>query len=103
MSTDQEYDAQADMLDDYDGDEIETDNLIPNFRLPASDPNTGMGMQGSPPIAQTPTSDSGGTSTSGAPHHFDAYDPMLDADPFGLTASMHFPTPYGFDQRQARR
>ena len=25
---------------------------------------------------------------------FDGYDPMLDLDPFGLTASMTFPTPY---------
>ncbi|KAG8631439.1 hypothetical protein KVT40_000579 [Elsinoe batatas] len=29
---------------------------------------------------------------------FDTFDPMLDADPFGLTASMHFPTNYSFDQ-----
>ena len=28
MSTDREYDAQAEMVDDYDGDEIETDNFI---------------------------------------------------------------------------
>lgn len=27
-------------------------------------------------------------------HLFDPYDPMLDADPFGLSASMHFPTMY---------
>lgn len=33
---------------------------------------------------------------------FDAYDPMLDADPFGLSASMHFPTNYSFDQPQQR-
>lgn len=101
MSTDQEYDAQADMLDDYDGDEIETDNFIPNFRLPTADPN--RGMQGSPSIGQLSTSESGSTSAGGAPHAFDAFDPMLDADPFGLTASMHFPTPFGFDQGQARR
>jgi hypothetical protein len=25
------------------------------------------------------------------------YDPMLDADPFGLSASMHFPTQFSFD------
>lgn len=103
MSTDQEYDAQADMLDDYDGDEIETDNFIPNFRLPAPDPTHGMGLQGSPPITQSSASDSGGTSTGGACHTFDAFDPTLDADPFGLTASMHFPTQFGFDQGQGRR
>lgn len=34
----------------------------------------------------------GGMNTS----HFlnDPYDPMVDSDPFGLTASMHFPTMY---------
>ena len=28
---------------------------------------------------------------------YDPYDPMLDADPFGLSASMHFPTQFSFD------
>jgi len=31
---------------------------------------------------------------NGMNHLFDPYDPMLDADPFGLSASMHFPTLY---------
>lgn len=101
MSTDQEYDAQADMVDDYDGDEIETDNFIPNFRLPTSDPNTTtMSLQGQPLLAPSSHPD---TSAGGGTHTFDAFDPMLDADPFGLTASMHFPTPFGFDQAQGRR
>lgn len=26
------------------------------------------------------------------------YEPMLDADPFGLSASMHFPTPFNYEQ-----
>lgn len=30
---------------------------------------------------------------------FDPYDPMLDADPFGLSASMHFPTQFSYDSR----
>lgn len=30
----------------------------------------------------------------------DPNDPMLDADPFGLSASMHYPTSYSFDQQQ---
>ena len=29
----------------------------------------------------------------------DPYDPSLDADPFGLSASMHFPTQFSFDAR----
>ncbi|KLJ08026.1 hypothetical protein EMPG_16513 [Blastomyces silverae] len=33
---------------------------------------------------------------------FDHFDPMLDADPFGLTASMHFQTPFSYTQSHAR-
>jgi len=31
---------------------------------------------------------------------FDPSDPMLDADPFGLSASMNYPTNYAFEQQQ---
>lgn len=31
------------------------------------------------------------------------YDPMLDADPFGLTASMHFHTPFSYIQSHGRQ
>jgi len=103
VSTDQEYDAQDDMIDDIEGDGLETDSFIPNFRIPANDPNTSMSVQGSPPIAHSSASDSGAISTGGVPHGFDPFDPMLDADPFGLSASMHFPTPFGYDQGHARR
>ena len=34
---------------------------------------------------------------------FDPADPVLDADPFGLTASMHFPTPFSFQESSMRR
>ena len=34
---------------------------------------------------------------------FDAFDPMLDADPFGLTASMHFPTQFTFQESAMRK
>lgn len=33
---------------------------------------------------------------------YESFDPMLDADPFGLSASMHFPTNYSFDQQPQR-
>lgn len=36
----------------------------------------------------------------GMPNNFDPADPMLDADPFGLSASMYFPTPYSFDAQR---
>jgi hypothetical protein len=32
----------------------------------------------------------------------DPNDPMLDADPFGLSASMHYPTAYSFEQSAQR-
>ena len=32
----------------------------------------------------------------------DPNDPMLDADPFGLSASMHYPTSYSFEQAPHR-
>lgn len=37
------------------------------------------------------------------PGMIDPNDPMLDADPFGLSASMHYPTSYSFDQHQQGR
>jgi hypothetical protein len=33
---------------------------------------------------------------------YETFDPMLDADPFGLTASMHFPTPFSFETSSMR-
>ena len=79
------------MLDDIDGDDVDADQFIPNFRLPPqTGVSSGMGMQASPPATATSASDAGQQLPS-VP--FD-YDPMLDADPFGLSASMHFPNPY---------
>ncbi|OQU96605.1 hypothetical protein CLAIMM_02662 [Cladophialophora immunda] len=89
----QEYDAQASIMDDLDGDDVDTDSFIPNFRLPPTTTTAGMsmGMQASPPTTTSAASDGGGGGGGGG-IVIDPYDPMLDADPFGLTASMHFPT-----------
>jgi hypothetical protein len=35
--------------------------------------------------------------------YIDPFDPMLDADPFGLTASMHFPTQFSFQESSMRK
>ena len=94
MRTEQEYDAPVDMIDELDADEVDTDSFIPNFRLP---PSTSAVMQASPPMTTSTESDS-----VGGIHGIDPYDPMLDADPFGLTASMHFPNPFNY-QPQHRR
>ncbi|EME88123.1 uncharacterized protein MYCFIDRAFT_184912 [Pseudocercospora fijiensis CIRAD86] len=37
------------------------------------------------------------------PYEVDPNDPMLDADPFGLSASMHYPTTYSFEQHHGQR
>jgi hypothetical protein len=31
------------------------------------------------------------------------YEPMLDTDPFGLSASMHFPTPFNYEHSNSRQ
>ena len=100
MSTEQEYDAQANIMDEMDGgDDVDTDTFIPNFRLPptTSKSHLSVGMQASSPITTSAASTGGGVGA-----FIDPYDPMLDADPFGLTASMHFPN-YTFPPMQPRR
>lgn len=100
MNVDQDFDPQSDMLEDAPGDDAGPDQFIPNFRLPT----VSMSMQGqaAPPGANL--IDAGGGSYRGSANQaFDSYDPMLDADPFGLSASMHFPTPYTYDSHQNRR
>jgi hypothetical protein len=102
VSTAQEYDAPTDMLDDMDADDAEADAFIPNFRLPET--TTSVSMAGDPPIAHPSTTKGGQVGGGGFPAHgVDPYDPMLDADPFGLTASMHFPTNFAFEQASVRR
>lgn len=113
----QEYDAQADMLDD----ENPSDTSLggPYQPYPQHPMNAGqqmsMGMQGQPPmhamsgmqsmgqgqVSQQldPNSTAYGVMNSG----FDPYDPSLDADPFGLSASMHFPTQFTYQENSMRR
>jgi hypothetical protein len=52
------------------------------------------------PAALAPTDSTGvGAVFNTMNHLFDPYDPMLDADPFGLSASMHFPTQFSYETR----
>ena len=122
MSTEQEYDAHADLIDDENPDDGSTgpgpypqsfqpSSLPPNQQQP-------MGMQDQshmqpmrsmssitsmqpPPISQA--MDPNNSVYAGMSQNFDPYDPMLDADPFGLTASMHFPTQFTFQESSMRR
>lgn len=57
------------------------------------------GLNG-PPQMQPP-----GTVPDAGPYGIEMIDPndaMLDADPFGLSASMHYPTSYSFDKTAQR-
>lgn len=100
MSTAQEYDAPADMLDDMD--DAEADAFIPNFRLPET--TTPVSMAGDPAITHPSTANGGQEGGGGfSVHGIDPYDPTLYADPFGLTASMQFPSNFVFDPTSVRR
>ena len=109
MSTEQEYDAQADMLDDQDSDTPAGPGPYPQpFQQQPLPPGQQppLGMQGQPPMQSPPTPQTGdphGAVYGGMSQIFDPFDPMLDADPFGLTASMHFPTQFSFQESSMRQ
>ncbi|KAL7772531.1 hypothetical protein CFE70_002490 [Pyrenophora teres f. teres 0-1] len=100
QSSEQEYEEQADSYDHDDPSDhsagpgpFPQQNFPPSNNMPPP-----MPPSQNPPFAN-PTSlapNDGGQIFNGMNnnHLFDPYDPMLDADPFGLSASMHFPTMY---------
>ena len=96
-TVEQEYDAHADMIDDQDAEEP------PNG--PGPYPQGFVGHQAFDPrqhgvaSGQGPPNGGSGQAMAG----FDPFDPMLDADPFGLTASMHFPTQFSFQESSMRK
>ncbi|KAJ5760922.1 hypothetical protein N7520_008078 [Penicillium odoratum] len=93
----QEYDAQADMVDEDQDGSVNT-SYVPGF-TPQSVASGSHNMSGFNPPA-------GGDGTPGdfgsANQLLGQYEPMLDADPFGLSASMHFPTPFNYEQNNSR-
>jgi hypothetical protein len=100
VSTEQEYDAQANMVDDQDqNDSADHTSFIPDFNQPPIPNQIDFHGQQSMPAH---TGDGGGSVFGAANQLFDPFDPMLDADPFGLSASMHFPTPFNYEQGQQR-
>jgi len=107
VSTEQEYDAQADMVDDQDPSESSGPGPYPE-PLPAGPQQLSqqqslnqqqLGQQGQAQGLQTGDSGQGYSSMT---QLLDPYDPMLDMDPFGLSASMHFPTQFTFDTSSMR-
>lgn len=90
--TEQEYDAQADLVDDEHDGSVNA-SYVPGF------PSGSHSLSGFNPPP-------GGDGTPGdfgnANQLLGQYEPMLDADPFGLSASMHFPTPFNYEQNNPR-
>ncbi|KAL9614692.1 MAG: hypothetical protein Q9167_000821 [Letrouitia subvulpina] len=111
VSTEQEYDAHADMLDEDPSDHSAGPGPYPeNFYQQSMAPNhqIQMSTQGQPPMRPGDTMQQPSTShmldpqamaLAGMSQGFDPFDPMLDADPFGLTASMHFPTQFTYQEK----
>lgn len=107
----QEYDAAADMMDDT-GDGPDTPSGPGPFPGPAytgepqpmslSSPVT-TGPPGNQPIpGQSPIENAAHTQQSTYPSMTQLLDPNYDFDPFGLSASMAFPTQFSFDTSNMR-
>ena len=105
MVTEQEYGASTEMIDDGPDPTEEVD--VGPGPYPAQAFEQQQHAFSSPPngIPMTMPNDSMSRpdAQAGFGHMFDPADPMLDADPFGLTASMHFPTPFSFQESSMRR
>ncbi|KAI9787300.1 MAG: hypothetical protein M1835_002819 [Candelina submexicana] len=104
----QEYDAQAEMIEDQDPSDQSTGpgpyphafhQQIQQSGLPQLDQQAHQQPQ-QPPISQAV--DGNGPVFGAMNQLFDPFDPMLDADPFGLSASMHFPTQFSFETSSMR-
>ncbi|KAH6624214.1 hypothetical protein B0J18DRAFT_171173 [Chaetomium sp. MPI-SDFR-AT-0129] len=106
----QEYDAAADMMDDpeapdtpsgpgpYPGASYTSDPQPMSLSSPVtSAPPGGQPITGQPPIENT-----GHTQNSAFPSMTQLLDPNYDFDPFGLSASMAFPTQFSFDTSNMR-
>ena len=87
------------MLDDTDNAENGSDAnaYVPDFNRP---PGQGrMGLPG-PSSMQSGDVDQAMYNTGGS--LFNQYEPVLDSDTFGLSASMHFQTPFSYEQEMLR-
>ena len=128
MSTEQEYDAHADMLDDQEPSDTSAIGPGPypsQFQSqPQQSPRQLSGIESQPPLRPMHPLHPMQPLATMRPMHppstasmveghspalaemnqpFDPFDPMLDADPFGLSASMHFPTQFSFQESSMRQ
>lgn len=105
MSTEQEYDEQGELIEDQEpSDQSAGPGPFPQPFAQQSSMQPPMPPAQNPPYtapaALAPADNGGVGSVFNTGHHlFDPYDPMLDADPFGLSASMHFPTQFTYETR----
>ena len=122
MSTEQEYDSHDTraMLDVHDTDvgdaDLPPDSMHGNYhidahhsqRVPAANDyyqppsSTGMGHSHHMQMQATSLPPGHDGQFPASVDMIDPNDPMLDADPFGLSASMHYPTSYSFEQPTQR-
>ncbi|KAL2796857.1 hypothetical protein BJX66DRAFT_124654 [Aspergillus keveii] len=100
----QEYDAQADMIDDEHESSVTASPFVPGFNAAGSVPNASHPMSSH---SIHPYNHASGETVNGAYSGTNSmlgnYEPMLDADPFGLSASMHFQTPFSYEQSNTRQ
>lgn len=103
MSTEQEYDAQADMVEDQDPAESGPGPYPAPLPQPQLNQqqimNQQLGQQGQ---AQGISMGENPQAFGSMTQLLDPYDPMLDMDPFGLSASMQFPSSFSFDTSSMR-
>lgn len=111
MSTEQEYDAQADMVDDQDPAEAgpgpypapipPTQHHMNQHQQQQQQQQNQhqLGQQAQNQVLQMGGNAQGYNSMT---QLLDPYDPMLDMDPFGLSASMQFPSSFSFDTSSMR-
>jgi len=104
VSTEQEYDAPTDMIDDTEPEGQSQNSYPAGYPAP---PPAGMSMPpptNAPPGQQPtgPSEQGGQTQGQNYPSMSQLLDPALDWDPFGLSASMAFPTQFSFDTSNMR-
>lgn len=90
------------MMEDQEAGDTSAGPYQPQFNGPMPPHGLPVGSQMAnqqiqPQTAPAQGTEGGGPMMNGMNNGFDPYDPMLDADPFGLSASMHFPTQFSFD------
>lgn len=96
--SDQEYNAHGSAVGDPGPDEPSEANAYQAYRSHSLPRGPQGDNQANIPAQLVEASSGGATNT-----FFEQFDPMMDADPFGLTASMHFETPFSYAQNQNRQ